>query len=78
MISASRAALLARVSRLEWMTTGEAALYCRVGIALFDRMVKALPIPFSRPAGPRGDRRFRRSDLDAALASRLENLPPAA
>lgn len=76
-ISATRAALVARVSKLEWLTTAEAALYCRVGGSLFDRMVRSIPIPFSRPAGPKGDRRFFRSDLDRALMSRRENLPAA-
>jgi len=57
------------------MTTDETALECRFGAAAFEKMVKFIPIPFSRPCGPKGDRRVLRSDLDAALRSRIENLP---
>lgn len=76
-VSASRAALIARVSKLDWLTTDEAALYCRVGVSTFERMVRDLPIKFVRPAGPKGDRRFYRSHLDAALLARVENSPAA-
>lgn len=72
-ISASRAALWTRVSKLDWLTADEAALYCRVSLPTFEKMVKGLPIPFTRPAGPKGDRRFHRAHLDAALLSRVEN-----
>ena len=73
MISANWFALWVRVSKLDWLTADEAAIYCRVSARTFERMVKDLPIPFSRPAGPRGDRRFFRSHIDAALLSRVEN-----
>jgi len=76
-ISATRAALIARVSKLDWLTTDEAALYCRVGVSTFERMVRDLPIKFVRPAGPKGDRRFYRSHLDSALLARVENSPAA-
>lgn len=62
--------------RLEWLTSAQAAEYCQVCMKTFGRIVKRIPIPFVRPAGPNGDRRFYRSDLDAALMSRRENLPP--
>ncbi len=74
-ISESRAALWSRVATLDWLTADEASLYCRVSLATFEKMVKTLPVPFTRPAGPKGDRRFFRSDLDASLMSRRENLP---
>ena len=77
-ISASDAAEIARVSKLEWMTAAETAVHCRVGLTTFEKMVREIPIPFTRPAGPRGDRRFFRARVDAALMSRVENLPPAA
>lgn len=76
-ISSQRAAMWSRVSRLDWLTTDEASLYCRVSVRTFEGMVKSLPIPFTRPAGPRGDRRFYRADLDASLLSRRENNPAA-
>lgn len=66
-ISARDAATLARVSRLEWLTTSEAALYCRRGRAAFEKFVIARRIPSSRPGGPNGDRLFRRTALDSAL-----------
>lgn len=71
-ISANRAALWERVAKLDYLTTDEAALYVRFGVRAFEEMVKSGPIPFTRPAGPRGDRRFLRSDLDAFLYSRRE------
>jgi excisionase family DNA binding protein len=77
-ISADRAALWSRVAKLTLLTTDEASLYCRVGLRTFERMVKDIPIAFVRPAGPNGDRRFFRTDLDAALLSRRENAAPAA
>jgi len=76
-ISAPRAALWLRVSRLDWLTTDEAALYCRVGVSTFERMVRDLPIKFVRPAGPKGDRRFYRSHLGAARGAGVENYPAA-
>lgn len=60
-----------------WLTSAQAAEYLQVCGKTFDRMVKRLPIPFVRPAGPNGDRRFFRVDLDRALMSRRENLPAA-
>lgn len=74
-ISAAKAELWTRVSRLDWLTADEAALYCRVSLPTFEKLVKTLPVPFTRPAGPKGDRRFYRSHLDTALLSRVENLP---
>lgn len=76
-ISEEKAELWARVSKLDWMTTDEAALYCRFGVSAFEKIVKSIPIPFSRPCGPKGDRRFFKSDLDVALRSKIENLPKA-
>lgn len=60
-----------------WLTAAQAAEYCQVCLKTFNRMVQGIPIPFSRPAGPRGDRRFFRVDLDRALMSKRENLPAA-
>lgn len=77
-IGAARAAMLVRVSKLDWLTPSEAAAYCRRGKTSFEEMVRALPIPFIRPAGPTGDRLFYRDDIDKALLARRENLPPAA
>lgn len=74
-LSEARAALWHRVSRLDWLTFSEAAVYCRRGPTSFESMVRDLPIPFSRPCGPNGDRLFYRADLDAALLSRRENFP---
>jgi len=76
-ISAPKAAMWLRVSKLDWLTTSEAALYCRRGQTAFEAMVREIPIPFSRPCGPNGDRLFYRADLDAALLGRRENLPAA-
>lgn len=76
-ISARRAAMWTRISRLDWLTADEASLYCRVSLATFEKMVKSLPIPFTRPCGPNGDRRFYRSHIDAALLARVENKPAA-
>jgi excisionase family DNA binding protein len=72
-ITASRAALWARVSALDWLTADEASLYLRVSGTLFEECVSKGPIPFSRPGGR--DRRFFRKDLDAFLHSRRENQP---
>jgi excisionase family DNA binding protein len=60
-----------------WLTSAQAAEYCEVSRKTFNGMVKSIPIPFARPAGPRGDRRFFRVQLDAALRSTVENLPAA-
>lgn len=68
-VSARRAALIARVAKLEWLTTNEAALYCRRGRSAFEKMVVALRIPCSKPGGQNGERLFRRTALDAALTS---------
>lgn len=76
-ISAARASLWTRIAKLDWLTADESALYCRVSLPTFEKMVKALPIAFTRPAGPKGDRRFYRAHLDAALLSRVENKPAA-
>lgn len=76
-LSAARAAQWVRVSKLDWLTSAEAAVYCRRGQTAFEEMVRAIPIPYSRPCGPNGDRLFYRADLDAALLSRRENLPAA-
>ena len=75
--SAADVALWQRVAKLDWMTANEAAVYVRFSPRVFEEMVVATPIPFSRPAGPKGDRRFFRADLDAALRSRRENIPAA-
>lgn len=77
-LSAARAAMWVRVSKLDWLTPAEAAAYCRRGQTSFEEMVRSIPIPFIRPAGPTGDRLFYRADIDAALLARRENLPPAA
>lgn len=71
-VSSGRAALIARVSKLEWLTTSEAALYCRRGRSAFEKMIVDLRIRPSRPGGPTGERLFRRVDLDAALVSCIE------
>lgn len=76
-ISAARAAMWIRVSKLDWLTPAEAACYCRRGQTAFEVMVRDIPIPYSRPCGPNGDRLFYRADLDAALFARRENLPAA-
>ena len=72
-ISATRAAEWLRVSKLDILTADEAALYCRVGLATFEKMVKELPVPFFRPRGPQGDRRFFRADLLSLMQSKREN-----
>jgi len=77
-ISATRAAEWLRVSKLDILTADEAALYCRVGLATFEKMVKELPVPFFRPRGPQGDRRFFRADLLELMQSKRENCPAAA
>jgi len=74
-ISEERAAEWLRVSKLDILTADEAALYCRVGLATFEKMVKELPVPFFRPRGPQGDRRFFRADLLSLMHARLENCP---
>lgn len=71
-ISARRAAMWTRISRLDWLTADEASLYCRVSLATFEKMVKSLPIIPVRPTGPKGDRRFYRPDIDKALLSTRE------
>jgi len=76
-ISAARAAMWVRVSKLDWLTPAEAACYCRRGQTAFEVMVRDLPIPYIRPCGPTGDRLFYRADLDAALLARRENSPAA-
>lgn len=76
-LSAAQAAKWVRVSKLDWLTPAEAACYCRRGQTSFEAMVRDIPIPFIRPAGPTGDRLFYRGDLDLALLSRRENLPAA-
>lgn len=73
MISASQAALWLRVSRLDWLTAAESAVYMRLSKTVFESCVRLGPIHFSRPAGPRGDRRFRRANLDRYLDSRPES-----
>lgn len=56
------------------LTPREAAAYLRLSRSAF--ALVAASIPCERPAGPRGDRRFRRSDLDAY--SRSTRVVPAA
>lgn len=68
-ITDANAKIWVRVSRLDWLTADEAALYCRVSPTTFEGMIPALGIPVSRPAGPKGNRRFFRADLDKALLS---------
>ena len=63
--------------RLRWLTSAQAAEYCQVCLKTFNRMVQGIPIPFARPAGPNGDRRFFRVDIDRALLSCRENLEGA-
>lgn len=55
-----------------WLTTKEAAEYCRVSVQTFRRMAKRIPIKPARPAGPRSHPRFFRLHLDAALRSTIE------
>lgn len=58
-----------RVSKLDYMTTDEAAVYIRIGRATFDALVKEGRIKFSRPNGPTGMRRFLRIHLDEFMRS---------
>jgi len=58
-----------RVSKLDYMTTDEAAKYIRLGRGTFDAVVKEGRIKFSRPNGPTGIRRFLRVHLDEFMRS---------
>lgn len=55
-----------------WLTVQQAAEHYGISPRSFEDAVKALRIPFYRPTGPRGDRRFWRDDLDAALLATRE------
>jgi len=61
--------------RATWLTAAQGAEYLQVSRKTFRAMVRNLPIPFSRPAGPTSHARFFRSDIDRAMMSRRENLP---
>ena len=58
-----------RVSKLDILTTDEAALYLRIGWPMFDGLVKAGRIKFSRPNGPTGIKRYLRVHLDEFIRS---------
>lgn len=64
-LSAARASEWQRVSKLDFLTADEAAIYIRVSRTTFDGLVKG-GLRFSRPAGP-GLRRFMRSHLDELM-----------
>jgi len=76
-INAREAADWLRVSKLDYMTTDEAALYLRMGRPMFDALVKAGRIKFSRPNGPTGMRRFLRVHLDEFMRSTVTTENPA-
>lgn len=65
MISERDAALWSRVAMLNLMTANEAAVYLRISVRAFNIAVAAGLIAFERPAGPNGNRRYRREVLDA-------------
>jgi excisionase family DNA binding protein len=66
-----------RVAAMDWLLAEDAAFYVRRSLGSFNEMVKTLPIPFIRPMGPKGERLFYRSHIDAALLARTENTGPS-
>ena len=71
--SAARAEEWKRVAGLDLLNAADAAIYLTVSLTTFEEIVRSdmgrRLIAVIRPAGPRGDRRFLRSDLDAYIAA---------
>ena len=57
------------VAEQEWFTVGEAADYLRLSKPSIYRLVGQGVLP-AYTIGPKGERRFKRSDLDAVLQPR--------
>lgn len=55
-----------------WLTTDEAVAYTGISRAQLLRMRQSGVLPYGRVPGGRGDLRFKRSDLDAAMRSGAE------
>lgn len=57
-----------------WLSTKQAAAHYGISLRTFEDSIRALRIPFYRPTGPRGERRFLRDELDAALRATRETV----